>query len=817
MISVVIASDLGSDFDIGNIEPEKLNILRASTSTFGLMRFATVNQIQNGIPGLAVDSGDFANAVKQAAAVTLGDVAVEGGGLATGGGKLNENQTITVTAATADDAIGGTREDVVLTPATMAAVLAAAPAIDLANGANLPFGAVVGLGAAAALNVGVGAGTVAAGNDSRIVNAVQSSSLGAANGVATLDGTGKVPSAQLPSYVDDVLEYSTYSALPTPGEAGKIYVTIDTNYEYRWSGSTYIQLVKSPGSTDAVPEGTANLYFTPARALAAVPPSSAVPTMAGSASVGTVMSWARGDHVHPSDTSRLAIASLGTNVLAALGNALNASSGLLSVSQATSTYASQVAANLRDGATLAGGLLLVDGTPVVTTNTLYNIGGVLYWNGSPVANGASVNGTPGCVPVFTGANSLGNSLLVQVGATIYNGNAGGASALVVGNNAGGKTQLQLATSSDGGGYGIVQGVSSAGSSWGNVALNPNGGSVGVNTNSPNAPFHVNGLSLLGGSATNSTALSVYSGGSGFVSIEGVDPTNGGTKRNIALAAYGGNVGIGTSSPGRALHVVGPSSGAIPGFAVNNAGYGLLFGGDDGNAANAVLQATQAGVTNNILLKINPYGGNVSFNNVLASRQWLTGFVTPELFGAVGDGSADDTSAIQAAFNDGRPVYLPNVYKIMSTVSRTVTYPLLVFGRGRGSGIHAHHASGDALHFDLGTPGSPFGANGMVTCRDFEIVSHVANANAGLTINTGASSGSSEPQFFAENVHILPSDASGNTGFSAGMYLGNARNMTLVGCVIAGRYFAYNGSGIFWNAYSTSSAPVDLHVIDCQIL
>ena len=63
---------------------------------------------------------------------------------------------------------------------------------------------------------------------------------GAANGVAELDASGKVPSSQLPSYVDDVLEYSSQSALPATGETGKIYVTTDTNTTYRWSGSAYV-------------------------------------------------------------------------------------------------------------------------------------------------------------------------------------------------------------------------------------------------------------------------------------------------------------------------------------------------------------------------------------------------------------------------------------------------------------------------------------------------------------------------------------------------------------------------------------------------
>jgi hypothetical protein len=96
---------------------------------------------------------------------------------------------------------------------------------------------------------------------------VQTSSVGAANGVAPLGSDSKIASAYLPSYVDDVLEFANLAAFPATGETGKIYIALDTNREYRWSGSTYIQLVASPGTTDNVPEGTTNLYFTAVRVL----------------------------------------------------------------------------------------------------------------------------------------------------------------------------------------------------------------------------------------------------------------------------------------------------------------------------------------------------------------------------------------------------------------------------------------------------------------------------------------------------------------------------------------------------------------------
>lgn len=74
---------------------------------------------------------------------------------------------------------------------------------------------------------------------------VNVSAVGAANGVAELDANGKVPSAQLPSYVDDVLEYASASEFPATGESGKIYVAVNTNLTYRWSGSGYAEISPS--------------------------------------------------------------------------------------------------------------------------------------------------------------------------------------------------------------------------------------------------------------------------------------------------------------------------------------------------------------------------------------------------------------------------------------------------------------------------------------------------------------------------------------------------------------------------------------------
>lgn len=68
---------------------------------------------------------------------------------------------------------------------------------------------------------------------------------GVANGFATLGSAGKVPESQLPSYVDDVLEFENMASFPVTGEAGKIYVALNTNLVYRWSGSIYVEISPS--------------------------------------------------------------------------------------------------------------------------------------------------------------------------------------------------------------------------------------------------------------------------------------------------------------------------------------------------------------------------------------------------------------------------------------------------------------------------------------------------------------------------------------------------------------------------------------------
>lgn len=85
------------------------------------------------------------------------------------------------------------------------------------------------------------------GDTSELNSKVQQfiNSKGAPNGLASLNESGVIPSTQLPSYVDDVVEVAAFSNLPSKGESGKIYIVTSTNIQYRWSGTAYVEISKS--------------------------------------------------------------------------------------------------------------------------------------------------------------------------------------------------------------------------------------------------------------------------------------------------------------------------------------------------------------------------------------------------------------------------------------------------------------------------------------------------------------------------------------------------------------------------------------------
>ena len=143
---------------------------------------------------------------------------------------------------------------------------------------------------------------------------ISSSLIGAISGVASLDGSGKVPSAQLPAYVDDGLEYTNLAALPGTGTAGIIYVTLDNNKTYRWSGSAYIEIssqdltglapLSNPTFTTAINlNGTSSGTVTIVATAIAGTPTLTLPTVSGKVNLErTITAYTTGTYT-PTDTS----------------------------------------------------------------------------------------------------------------------------------------------------------------------------------------------------------------------------------------------------------------------------------------------------------------------------------------------------------------------------------------------------------------------------------------------------------------------------------------------------------------------------------
>lgn len=205
--------------------------------------------------------------------------------------------------------------------------------------------------------------------------------------------SGLLPSTVLPSYVDDVLEYAATSNFPATGETGKIYVATSTNKIYRWSGSVYVEISPSPGSTDSVSEGSVNLYFTTARAAAAAP----VQSVAGRTGAVTISA---------SDVSGLAsVATSGS--YADLTNTPTIPSAYTLPTASASTLGG---VRIGSGISIDGsGVISASGSgytlPAATTSTL---GGVIVGSGLSVlsgtisANVTSVAGRTGAVTIASG-------------------------------------------------------------------------------------------------------------------------------------------------------------------------------------------------------------------------------------------------------------------------------------------------------------------------------------------------------------------------------------------------------------------------------
>lgn len=196
------------------------------------------------------------------------------------GGTITESGTISIASiTTAQSNVGSSSAVPVISINELGQVTSlTTAALSTLSGAQLTTSAPAALASVAA----VGVSDFAARSDHQHpfptpaqIGAISTTQIGVASGICPLGSDSKVASLYLPSYVDDIIEVANFASLPNPGETGKIYVTLDTNLTYRWSGTAYVEVSSGP---------------TPANVL---------PLANGTAAVGTSLLYARQDHVHP--------------------------------------------------------------------------------------------------------------------------------------------------------------------------------------------------------------------------------------------------------------------------------------------------------------------------------------------------------------------------------------------------------------------------------------------------------------------------------------------------------------------------------------
>jgi hypothetical protein len=226
---------------------------------------------------------------------------------------------------------------------------------------------------------------------------------------------GKVPASQLPSYVDDVVEVANYAALPSTGETGKIYITIDTNKVYRWSGSAYIEIAENNAVWGLI-EGTLSSQTDLNTALGLKVPYTGA---TGNVDLGSHKLTASDLVVnHASGSGAAATISKGGNGEALTvtkssgsGNAASILGGVtlldelhLNTDLADAYIASAATWNAKQAALNGTGFVKISGTTISYDNTTYLSGTVA------IANGGTGATTAGAARINLGATTVGANI-----------------------------------------------------------------------------------------------------------------------------------------------------------------------------------------------------------------------------------------------------------------------------------------------------------------------------------------------------------------------------------------------------------------------
>ena len=350
------------------------------------------------------------------------------------------------------------------------------------------------------------------------------------NGYASLGGDGKVPSTQLPSYVDDVVEVANFAALPATGETGKIYVTLDTDFVYRWSGTVYVR-ISSPNAIWGSITGTLSNQIDLQNAL-----------NAKVSSVGLDLGTS-GTDVNVANSP---ITSSG-NITLNLPTASATNRGLLSSADWTTFNNKQNALTLTTTGT-SGASTLVGSTlnipqyqPQLSGTGFVKISGTtISYDNSSYALASAISGTTNYIPKFTGANTIGNSIIFDNGTNVGIGINNPANKLTIVSSGGnpsinlydGTTDCYLALATSINAY-------ANGTSAGDTVIR---GGSGISFSSNGGVNLALRLSSTGEATFNGNTSIGYTTNPNLYKLD----VNG-IIRGTGNAYFGGNVGIGTTS------------------------------------------------------------------------------------------------------------------------------------------------------------------------------------------------------------------------------------------------------------------------------
>ena len=378
---------------------------------------------------------------------------------------------------------------------------------------------------------------------------------------------GKVPAYQLPSFVDDVIEVANFAALPTVGEIGKIYVTLDNNKIYRWSGSVYIEIAAENAVWGQIVGTLSNQTDLQSALNAKVPYTGATANVdLGThtlSSYNLVVNHASGSGVAAQITkggngeALTVVKSSGTGNAASITGGITLLSTLnLTNALADAYIASAATWNAKQNALNGTGFVKISGTTISYDNNTYALdNAVVHLTGAETITGKktfdSSEGSADAIEVISNSTGYGVKVSHPSGGTaIFIDNPVGVG-LNVNNTGTNSFGISISNPSTGRAISITNGGAGSG-----INLSNNGSGNGIYLNNPatGTSFYSNNTSTGQGilSINSSTGIGIQSAnsstGKGFYSENaaagiGIDSVNSSTGTGIRSVNSSTGIGI----------------------------------------------------------------------------------------------------------------------------------------------------------------------------------------------------------------------------------------------------------------------------------